>query len=299
MLRFRSASSSKKKPSWQAAQRPARMYVDRSIVCTGSPWTPQLVMQMGGLDQDPPCAPPVRRGSSGVGSEEPRTWEVWVRTGGRVSLTTSCCSSGAGSSAFLSAAFLLVHARFVALRKNACESYRDTRFQNFELSKPRMDESWSDSPQSKQNVVSRHSIDVTRLSLLHATNRKLSDGEPHTDTSGTPKLASPDALCELLRHLSLLRQSATSHPQALGRSSSGAVKGKMMRSLALHRSGTLHDNFIKAPTPSCLCTVPNNLGAEVRAAPPRVLGSRSAWCAKINTRHSGLQHRPGPCHLTC
>ena len=35
---------------------------------------PGLGIQLGGLDPDPPRAPPLRRSSSGVGSKEPRTW---------------------------------------------------------------------------------------------------------------------------------------------------------------------------------------------------------------------------------
>ena len=43
---------------------------------------PRLGIQLGGLDPDLLCAPPLRRGSSGVGSEEPRTRGFRVPTGG-------------------------------------------------------------------------------------------------------------------------------------------------------------------------------------------------------------------------
>ena len=55
---------------------------DETSLCTGSPWTPRLGIQLGGVDLDPPCATPLRRGSSGVGSEEPRTLGFRVPTGG-------------------------------------------------------------------------------------------------------------------------------------------------------------------------------------------------------------------------
>ena len=45
-----------------------------SSVCTAQPWTPRLEIQLGGLDPDPPCAPHLHKGSSGVGSEELKTW---------------------------------------------------------------------------------------------------------------------------------------------------------------------------------------------------------------------------------
>ena len=45
----------------------------------GTPWTPRLGIQLGGFDPDPPCAPPPRRGPSGVGPEEPRTPGVCQR----------------------------------------------------------------------------------------------------------------------------------------------------------------------------------------------------------------------------
>ena len=54
---------------------PARSYIDRSIFCMGLPWTPRLGIQPRGFDPDPPCAPLLRRNSSGVGSEEPRAPE--------------------------------------------------------------------------------------------------------------------------------------------------------------------------------------------------------------------------------
>ena len=47
----------------------------------------------GGLDPDPPCAPPLRRGSSAVGSTTPRTRVFWVLTGGGKTSPCSCPSS--------------------------------------------------------------------------------------------------------------------------------------------------------------------------------------------------------------
>ena len=41
--------------------------VDRSIFCTGSTWSPQLGIQLGGLDPDPPCAPAPTKGLFGCG----------------------------------------------------------------------------------------------------------------------------------------------------------------------------------------------------------------------------------------
>ena len=59
MLRDRHAGPRlRQQPSRQAAQRPARMYVDRGIFYTGSPWSPRLGIQMGGLDPDPPALLP-------------------------------------------------------------------------------------------------------------------------------------------------------------------------------------------------------------------------------------------------
>ena len=42
-------------------------------LCSGSPWTPRSGIQLGGFDPDPPWAPLLRKGSSEVGSEEPRS----------------------------------------------------------------------------------------------------------------------------------------------------------------------------------------------------------------------------------
>ena len=47
-------------------------------------------IQLGKFDPDPPCAPPLRRGSSGVGSE-PRTRGFWVPTGGGLSHPVPSC----------------------------------------------------------------------------------------------------------------------------------------------------------------------------------------------------------------
>ena len=52
-------------------------------LCTDSPWTPRLGIQLGGFDPDPPCAPILGRGSTGVGSEEPRTRRFWVHRNDR------------------------------------------------------------------------------------------------------------------------------------------------------------------------------------------------------------------------
>ena len=45
--------------------------VDRSIFCTGSPW----ISNSGDPVERVRPRPPLRTGSSGVGSEEPKTWE--------------------------------------------------------------------------------------------------------------------------------------------------------------------------------------------------------------------------------
>ena len=74
-------------------RRPSRT-TPRNVViirhpCAGLAPNPQLGIQLGGFDPDPPCAPPRRRGSSGVGSEEPKTRGFRVPTRGEFRLFSS------------------------------------------------------------------------------------------------------------------------------------------------------------------------------------------------------------------